>query len=340
VNSVEAGIVALLAATAAGPLVLRAVTGRVVDIPNQRSSHSVPTPRGGGVAIIIGVLVGLLFAQASSGAVLAALVTAILLGFVGGLEDIRGIRISIRLVLQTAVGLVGVVWILNNLDRPALPWALTVILALVWLVGFTNAFNFMDGINGISAFQLIVAGLAWMVIGALGEMDWLVALGAITVGASLGFLPWNFPKARFFMGDVGSYFSGGWLAAVTIVGVGMGIHPAAMAAPLLVYVADTTYTLIRRVLRGEDWLKSHRSHVYQRLVILGWSHLKTAFFFALVAATVAATGLTWILDPGGFAVIGTVVAVIAIAGYLISPQLLLGSQTPEKNGDSGDLHRP
>jgi len=321
VDPIEAGSVALIVAAASSPLVLWVMKERVIDIPNQRSSHVVPTPRGGGLAILAGVAAGLIAAQPFSGVVGAAFVTAFLLGVVGLLEDIRGLRISMRLMLQAWASLVGVLWLLENLEIPALPDVLVVILALIWLLGVTNAFNFMDGINGISAIQLMVAGIAWGVIGALEDIDLLVALGAITAGSSLGFLPWNFPKARFFMGDVGSYFSGGWLAMLAIIGIGMGVHPAAMVAPLLVYIADTSYTLLRRVLRGEDWLKSHRSHVYQRLVISGWSHVRTTLFFALVAVTTAASGMGWIFDSATLAAAGSVVTAIAVAGYLVAPRL-------------------
>ncbi len=321
-EALEAGTVALIVAAATSPIVLRVVKGRVVDIPNRRSSHTVPTPRGGGVAVILGVLAGLLVGLPMRGPVGAAFGTGFLLGVVGLWEDIRGLRISVRLTLQVLVSMAAVLWLLASLETRTLPYVVAVILAVFWLVGFTNAFNFMDGINGISAAQLIVAGLAWMIIGVVEGIELVTVSGAITAGSSFGFLPWNFPKARFFMGDVGSYFSGGWLAMIALLGVGMGVHPAAMLAPLLVYVADTTYTLTRRVARGEDWLKSHRSHVYQRLVISGWSHVKTTLFFTVVAVMTAMAGVAWTFESATLAIIGSAIAVTVVGAYLLSPYLV------------------
>jgi Fuc2NAc and GlcNAc transferase len=141
VDPIEAGSVALIVAAVSSPLVLWVVKERVIDIPNQRSSHVVPTPRGGGLAILAGVAAGLIAAQAFSGAVGGAFVTVFLLGVVGFLEDIRGLRISMRLILQAGTSLVGVLWLLENLEIPALPYVLAVILALLWLLGLHQFFS-------------------------------------------------------------------------------------------------------------------------------------------------------------------------------------------------------
>lgn len=317
------GLTAMLVAMGASPLVLWLVRGRVVDMPSERSSHDAPTPRGGGISIVLGVVAGLLIAQPSSTPVTAAVLLALALGVVGLADDIRGLPVVPRLCLQVLIGAIGLFWLVDGL--PDAVWAAVAIggSVTIWVVGYTNAFNFMDGINGIAGAQLIVAGTFWTMIGAIRDLNHVTIVGLVTAGAALGFLPWNFPKARFFMGDVGSYFSGGWLAACTIVGIQSGVSAFAMTAPLFVFGADTSVTLLRRVARGEVWYRAHRDHIYQQLVIGGWSHTMTTGFYAAAAVFVAAAGLLWLSQSALLAGVGSAIAAIVLIAYLTSPATLL-----------------
>lgn len=321
-NPVSAGAWALVASALSGPLVLRMISGRVVDTPNQRSSHSIPTPRGGGISLIVGVSAGLFVARNELEGLEPIFWIALALGILGLVEDIWGLKVPVRLAIQAVVSLIGAALIVSSSQVAMWIYVAVVAVAALWLVGFTNIFNFMDGINGIAGVQLVIAGVAWGVLGVLENHDAIVFLGVVTAGAAAGFLPWNFPRAKFFMGDVGSYFAGGWLALAVVFGIQQGVDPVAMVAPLLVFVADASVTLILRMARREDWLRPHRSHVYQRLVICGWSHTKTTLFFVIVAVAMVAFGLAWRVDSPTSRTFGGLLAAGSLAIYFMLPGLV------------------
>src|SRR5205085_164121 len=134
---------------------------------------------------------------------------------------------------------------------------------------------FMDGVDGISAATAVVGGAGYAALGSYAG-DRLLLLGGLAVaGAALGFAPLN-TRGRLFLGDSGSYFFGGWFAALALVALADALPRELCVAPLLVYLADTGLTLARRVARGEQWHQPHRQHRYQALVIGGWTHLRTA----------------------------------------------------------------
>lgn len=289
---------------------------QLVDRPNPRSSHRRPTLRGGGVAPAIGVGAGLAVvvlggSMAQWWLVVAGTVAAAY-GAMGLADDLVGVDARLRLGLQGLVAVVGLFWLDRGLTGPPVWVVAFSVVAAVWLVGYVNAFNFMDGINGISAAQVLVAGATWWGVGAVEHRWDLAAGGALAVGAAAGFLPFNVPRALVFLGDVGSYFLGALLAVLVVVGVRRNLPPEAVACPLLLYVADTATTVMRRIRAGEIWHSAHRSHAYQRLTQLGWSHSATtgvvAFFVALVSGlgTVSLTG----------SIPARVLADIAVAGVL------------------------
>jgi len=306
------------------PLVLRLLRrAQVLDHPSERSSHASPVPRGGGVAPAVGALVALAVTTSLSGAHRWALVvTAVLFGAVGFAEDIAGVRALRRLAVQFVAAAVAGAFLLEGLTGPAAWRAVFAAGAILWLVGFVNAFNFMDGINGISVAQAVGAGVTWLVVGTYTGTPVMAAGGAVVAGASLGFAPYNLPAARMFLGDVGSYFIGAWLAAVAVLGLRAGVAPEAVLAPLALYVADTGATLARRVARGERWYLPHRDHAYQQLGDRGWSHVRTSSF---VVALIGVCGMLGAVSMGD-SVPARVAADLAIAGviggYLLAPKWL------------------
>ncbi len=323
-----AAAAAVIAAAALSPLVLRVVRERVVDVPNVRSSHDVPTPRGGGLVIFAGVGAGLVVLGDWGAPVTGALLAAALLGAIGVAEDLRGIPVWPRLALQVVATAVALPLLLD--DWSGAGWWLAVFVAgcFLWIVGFTNAFNFMDGINGIAGAQIVVAGAAFATAGAIGDELLLRNLGLVTAAAAIGFLPWNFPRARFFMGDVGSYFAGGWLAGVAVVGLRLGVSPVAVVAPLVIFGGDTALTLLGRVLRGEVWYEPHRSHVYQRLVGAGWSHTTTTLYYAALATAAAGAGLVALVSGWIWGVVATAGVLGVLATYVSSPARVGGARKP------------
>lgn len=250
-----------------------ALARSLMDIPNARSSHSVPTPRGGGVAIVVSFLVALAFIAATGGvewsSSLALLGAGGFVALVGFLDDHGHIAARWRLLAH----FIAAFWALGWMGGvPALllfgvqvdlswPGVALVAMYLVWLL---NLYNFMDGIDGIASVEAIcvsVGGALLYVI--VGKPD--LALLSLMLGAAVaGFLCWNFPPARIFMGDAGSGFLGIVLGIMSIQAA--WVDPALFWSWVIllgVFVVDATFTLVRRLLRGDKVYEAHRSHAYQ-----------------------------------------------------------------------------
>jgi UDP-N-acetylmuramyl pentapeptide phosphotransferase/UDP-N-acetylglucosamine-1-phosphate transferase len=266
----------------------------VWDVPNERSSHSQPTPRGGGLGIIAAFVVLAValavvrrdaFCGAAGGLVLALAVLSFL-------DDRFNLSWRVRLGGHLVAAFVGALLVRPELGP--MGWVMVPVLVLL-LAGHANAFNFMDGINGIAAGQTVVAGaaLAILTAGGAGEPSTMSLLALGLAGAAAGFLPHNFPRARMFMGDVGSvplgfalmFLSAWWaqdqglLAWVPLLAIHSG------------FIFDTGVTLVRRWARGDRLHEAHREHFYQRLVRAGWSHPAATGSFLLVSAGVSGAAI-------------------------------------------------
>jgi len=257
-----------------------------IDKPNARSSHSDPVVRGGGVTIAGGAVLLVLCDWPLQWSVTSVvLLAALAIGVVSFCDDIRSIGAAVKFASHSAAAVAALV-VLNGaglmsvVGRAGSPWptlALLWMLFFLWMVGYTNAFNFMDGINGLAAGQAVVTGFGTALLGGLALHDyssppvlWSVAIAS----AALGFLPHNFPQARMFMGDVGSAPLGFWLAVIALwlamIGGAWLLIPLALLHAN--FVLDTGITLLRRMIRGERWYEPHREHFYQRLIRSGKSH--------------------------------------------------------------------
>lgn len=272
--------IAILAASlAATRLTLSLLRRRaILDLPNERSSHSVPTPRGGGIAVTAAVIAGWLAAALSLDGDLNG-VGIVLLG-AGGLallswiDDLRELPAGVRLLGHGA----AVTLTMTLLPAPApyfgglLPGVVDSLAAGLLWVWFINLFNFMDGIDGIAGGESTVLGLGIATVAILANLDDTFVLYGLTLAAAaLGFLWWNRPPARIFLGDVGSIPLGyllGWL----LLGLAAAGQPFAALILPLYYLTDATLTLARRALRGEKVWRAHREHFYQRAVQSGRSH--------------------------------------------------------------------
>lgn len=300
----------------------------VLDIPNPRSSHSQPVPRLGGVGILAATLISiaaLATARAtgwSDGSPFTRDTAVILLAGLGmaatGVyDDFRGLRPSLKFLMQLLIAgwIVGAGIRIESVSfliwGPIALGFLAIPLTMLWLTGFANIFNFMDGINGISG---VTAATYFAFFGVLaweqGDPE-LVAAAVILMGSCLGFIPNNFPVARTFMGDTGSLFLGITLACFVARLAQLASDPATGVALLLicsVYLWDGTFTLLRRLRRGENIFQAHRTHLYQRLVQLGQSHARiTVLYFALhvlmgcLSLAFLKCGLVWRAGILGFA---------------------------------------
>jgi UDP-N-acetylmuramyl pentapeptide phosphotransferase/UDP-N-acetylglucosamine-1-phosphate transferase len=301
VTSLETAAVAFATAFTLTP-VARSFGRRMglLDQPNERSSHSAPTPRNGGYAIAAGVGTALL----ASGVLAmpdfrAIALTAVAMALLALADELRPLPVAFRFIAQvmlaTLVALTAGLLITGvtvpavgriGLDALALP------LAVIWLVWVTNAYNFMDGINGIASVEAIICGSAYVVLFVQHNDSNAALVAAAIAGAAAGFLPWNLPSGSIFMGDVGSVTLGFLLAALA---VRLGTHGSFVPAvlPLLPFLLDATFTLVVRMAKGERFWAPHRSHFYQRLAMQGSSHVAVTGAWGALALVSAALSVTY-----------------------------------------------
>jgi len=310
------------------PFLIRPILRRfkVVDVPNERSSHTAPALRGGGLAPLlawnIAVLATLTLGFTDVEPLLFVLLASNLAALVGFADDIRGLRAGCRFILQLLLGAGTAAAISLSM---ALPFWWIIVGTLV-MVGYINVANFIDGINGISGFHGAIAGAAFVVSGSLTGHSWLVVGGFALGGSFVAFLPWNLRRTPLFLGDVGSYFLGAAIACLALMALGSGVSPLLVVSPLAVMLADTVSTVIRRFIRGEGVLSAHRTHVYQRLTDTRISHLGVTLLVSSFSAVTALLGfITW---SGVLPVaLGWCLIAVVCGVYLLLPRWR-GSQLP------------
>lgn len=241
----------------------------LLDIPNLRSNHRIPTPKGGGLAVVMALVITLLVAKISYVIILSfLLLTAISL-----LDDVIGIPVGLRFSVQAMAVAIVLASMPDLLVGDYLPsWLGKMIIGLGWL-WFINLFNFMDGIDGISATEMICIGLGVCFPAVLlGNFpDPLSVYGLLVVAVACGFIWWNWHPARIFMGDVGSIPIGFLLGYLLLTAVHQGYLAVAVILPAY-YLSDATITLLRRVYRKEKIWVAHSEHYYQKAVRAGRSH--------------------------------------------------------------------
>jgi UDP-GlcNAc:undecaprenyl-phosphate/decaprenyl-phosphate GlcNAc-1-phosphate transferase len=283
--------------------------GLVLDLPNDRSLHERPTPRTGGIGLMLAVAVSLLAFGAGPSSIV---VPAVLLAAVFLIDDVRGLPVLPRFAAQFGVA----IWFLAASGLYG--WFLFPVLAL-GIVWSANLYNFMDGSNGLAGGMAVIGFATYAFAAAWAGDSELAMLAAIVAGAAAGFLAWNFNPARIFLGDAGSIPLGFLAATIGVLGWDRGLWP--FWFPGLVFatfIFDSGVTLGKRLIHRENPFKAHRSHYYQRLIRMGWSHRRLAISaYALMAATsLSALGLRTM--PLGFRLLGIAVwlgafAVLALA---------------------------
>lgn len=256
----------------------------ILDIPNERSSHTIPTPRGGGLAIVIAWYIGIsvLFLMGLlNRSLYFALLSGLLLACTSLVDDVINLRPSIRLVAQIITVLVAFIFLQGIRPVPIFgmdifPSFILYAITIIGMVWFINLFNFLDGIDGYASIEAITLVLAYYLFTGHN-------INLILIASVLGFLIWNWPKAKIFMGDVGSTQLG-----FIIVVLGVYFHNESelsiiywliLSAP---FWFDATLTLFRRWRNKEKLSQAHRKHIYQRLVQSGFSHLRVDIFLILL----------------------------------------------------------
>ena len=275
----------------------------ILDIPNHRSSHTLPTPRGGGVAVVTAFFVGivlLLFQAEIDPRLFNALMIALIIAATGFWDDLSDLPASLRLAVQIGCAVAA----LYLLSFSGWLW----IFALLLIVWFTNLFNFLDGTDGYVVSEVIFLGIAGWVL--YHEMVFLILLAA-----AIGFLPFNWQKASIFMGDVGSTFLG------FVTGV-LLIYYAKDLTQLLIWLTltlpfwfDATYTLIRRLLNKEKLTQAHRKHLFQRMVRSGMSHRMTALSLGFMNLFIL-TAVLLFSDSVMLVFLGTTIVMAAVSVWV------------------------
>jgi len=318
---------AVVALILTGALRQYALAKSLIDVPNARSSHVVPTPRGGGVAIVVSFLVALMLAT-GMGAVSWTLMWALMgagvgIAVLGFLDDHGHIVARWRLLGHFIAAIWALYWIGGLPPLTIFGFVFDLgwvghVLAAFYLVWLLNLYNFMDGIDGLASVEAIFVCLGATLLYWLTGNGVLALLPLLLAFAVSGFLYWNFPAARIFMGDAGSGFLGITLGVLSL--------QAAWAAPQLlwswlillgVFIVDATWTLFRRLLRGEKVYEAHRSHAYQFASRKYKKHLP-------VTLAVGAINLCWLLPiaivvAGGYldGLLGVVIAYLPLAALAV-----------------------
>jgi UDP-GlcNAc:undecaprenyl-phosphate/decaprenyl-phosphate GlcNAc-1-phosphate transferase len=306
--------------TVAEPVLIPLLRRTAVDVPNGRSSHSVPTPRGGGAPIAVGLVAAALLIH-GTGAVMFAIAVAAFAA-IGFADDLGSLPAGRRLAMQGLASLAIAVVLVARTGLPPVLIAPAVIVFAVWLIGFVNAFNFMDGVNGISAGHALIGGAYYACLGWWRPDALLAVAGAAVAAGALAFLPWNAVNARVFLGDAGSYGLGVALALLAACSVIRHIPLEAALAPLALYLADTGWTLQRRIRAGERIFEAHRTHTYQRLCDVGWSHQRVTLATGAVTAGVCLLGAASLTGHPVLRACADLAAALLLAAYLRSPVLL------------------
>jgi Fuc2NAc and GlcNAc transferase len=305
---VISGVLATAVAWIATGLVRRfAIRHAILDIPNDRSSHQSPVPRGGGLAIALVALVGMLLETVGDAWDLRLFMALVIGGTgiagVGYADDLKSLSARVRLIVHVGASiaflLVFVVFLNNrSIHLSTYTFWFGGGLLVFALLSSVNVFNFMDGIDGIAASEAVfVAGSgAWLNCFINGDSGVTLAF-VFLASAAMGFLIWNMPPARIFMGDVGSGFLGFMLTALAIVASSTAAIPA-QVWPILggVFIADASVTLLRRYARGDRWFEAHKTHAYQHLAVRLQGHLPVTLLVSLI-------NICWLFPWGLYALL-------------------------------------
>jgi Fuc2NAc and GlcNAc transferase len=296
---------------------------KLLDIPNERSSHSRPTPRGGGLAIAVtslgGILLAAMWQWISWDLAIALFGGGLMIATVGWIDDHRDLPALTRFAVQFLAAGWAMFWLgglhslsLGSIVIPLGP--LGTLLGTVGIVWAINLYNFVDGIDGLAAGEAVstgvIGGLLLLGTGHIG----LAMIALLIASANAGFLPLNWAPAKLFMGDVGSGMLGYLFAVLAIASENAGSVPILLWTLLLgAFVFDATVTLCRRIAQGERWYHAHHSHAYQRMVQAGRSHAQVSATILAINLVLAGLAIVAWLKPTLFlTAIGTGTVLLSI----------------------------
>ena len=304
-TSLFAFILALAISFACTPAVrMLAIKIKAVDVPkDNRRMHKVPIPRMGGLAIFAGFLVSVLFFVPLGTEFRSILIGALILVVLGIIDDIVALKPRTKFAGQIIAALIpalsGVS--IHGIVNPFVPGQYSTLgifsipLTVIWIVGITNAVNFIDGLDGLACGVSAIATVTMFIIAVLFGEIYIALMMAALAGACLGFLPYNMNPAKIFMGDTGSMFLGYTLATVSIQGLFKFYAVISFAVPFILLglpIFDTGFAIVRRLLKGQSPLQADRGHVHHRLIDLGFDQKQSV---AILYAFSALMGLTAVI---------------------------------------------
>ena len=275
---------------------------QILDNPNERSSHSNPMPRGGGLAIVFLVLVISLWManQTEVNRSFIYIVLSAVLALVGWRDDLLSLSPNYRFVVQGLVAIISILGmgyfrivripLLGELDLGVVG----IVITFFWIIGMINAYNFMDGIDGMAGGVAVVAGLGWMTLSSNVHNPFVFWVALSIAATSLGFLGHNWPPAKIFMGDVASTFLGYSFAVLPLLSADQS-GDALTVGTLLMWtvIMDTFVTFLRRLLKGENVFSGHRLHLFQQLVIGGYTHGTISSLYILLTFLAGLLSYEW-----------------------------------------------
>ena len=287
---------------------------RILDRPNHRSSHKSAIPKSGGISIVATFLIGMvaiaLFAESGSAQqkyMIGFVSSSILIAIISFLDDFSEKTAVFKLITHV-VAVVVVLYCGIVIDTLSMPWAdqlplgwIGYVVSFFWILGLTNAYNFMDGIDGLVASTAVISALFFMIISYYAGSTFVYISCYTIIAGAVGFLIYNAPPAKIFMGDVGSAFLGFVFATLAIIAARYDAsHTSFLVMPMLLFhfIFDTLFTFFRRLLNKEKALQAHRSHLYQLLVRSGYTHLEVTLLLSCMAF-LQGLGALWIVNIPG-----------------------------------------
>ncbi|MCC5940061.1 MAG: glycosyltransferase family 4 protein [Balneolaceae bacterium] len=271
---------------------------RITDYPTERSSHEVPTPRGGGVGFVMFTILGTLIYSVITGIgnhadLLVLTVAALFVAILGWFDDKNDLSKRVRFSVQLFSAVI-VLLAIQNFSSVYLPNGTVIHLGLIgllpgliWITGNTNIYNFMDGVDGIASVQALSASAGWIVFAFFWDQPSLLAFNVFLFCGVASFLLFNWSPAKIFMGDAGSLFLGfvfgamPFLAAATVDSLSIGMAVWIGGLLLWPFLFDGAFTIFRRLYSRENIFQAHRSHLYQKMNIGGWKHHSISFIYLL-----------------------------------------------------------
>lgn len=268
-----------------------------VDIPkDNRRVHKKPMPLIGGLAIAIGVFVGILVFMPLDKASISIMLGGLVILIGGIIDDVKELKPKHKMLVQIIAGIILIMgdvkidFITNPFASGSgiiyLNW-LSIPITLFWVVGITNTLNFIDGLDGLSAGVAMISSLSLMIVAAKFGYTSVIILAALVAGACLGFLPFNFNPAKIFMGDAGALFLGFMLSAISIEGVMKSVAAIAVLAPIIILgvpIFDTTFAIFRRLINGQSVAAGDKGHLHHRLLNRGFSQKKSVLILYAMSA--------------------------------------------------------